>query len=208
MAPPPDGRKSPPLDPDDLAETLAEAPAIRPTAQPADPALQDTAADLGVDLNLVPDYPDLPPPPGLDVDLNHIYDRPEALSAADVASLSRYDPEADRTSVSVKVRAVTEAVRNSVTTPFGKLILTFPVVLLAIALTIVAFTHQEWPFIAAAAVVMPVALLLAYWRYQAWLGHKRYMYRLLESLGEDVSDFDPHKIYRKVGKSMSQKRPR
>ena len=39
---------------------------------------------------------------------------------------------------------------------------------------------------------------MVYWRYQVWLGHKRYMYRLLESLGEDVSDFDPRKVYRKA----------
>jgi type IV secretory pathway VirB2 component (pilin) len=159
--------------------------------------MEETAADM--------DAPAAAPDEA-DVDLNRIYDRPEAVAAADAASLARYDPEAGRTSVAVKVRAVTQAVRNTVATPFGKLVVTLPIILLGISLTIAAVTIQDLPYIIAAVLVMPVSLFLTYWRYQVWLGHKRYLYRLLETLGEDVSDFDPHRMYRKAGKRMAKRK--
>jgi hypothetical protein len=68
--------------------------------------------------------------------------------------------------------------------------------LAGIGLCIAAVTFQNWPWIVAAGIVLPLGGFLMYLRYQAWLGHKRYMYRLLETLGEDVSDFQPHKMYR------------
>jgi hypothetical protein len=208
MAPPPEDpsrnqAKGP--DPSELAETIADAPAIKrrasskPSQKEPDPALDDTAVDADAD--------DDSNDSAAEVDMEGIYDRPEAVAAADVASLYRYDPEAGRTSVAVKVRAVTEAVKNSVATPFGKLIITLPVLLIGTSLTIAAINIQDTPFIVAAAVVMPIALLLVYWRYQIWLGHKRYMYRLLESLGEDMSDYDPRKVFRRAGtKSMKKNR--
>jgi hypothetical protein len=214
MAPPPedpsrDQANRP--DPSELAETIADAPAIRrkagkPSSLPApkkepDPALDDTAVDTDAD--------DDSDDSAAEVDMEGIYDRPEAVAAADMASLHRYDPEAGRSSVAVKVRAVTEAVKNSVATPFGKLIVTLPVLLVGTGLTIAAINIQDTPFIVAASVVMPIALLLVYWRYQIWLGHKRYMYRLLESLGEDMSDYDPRKVFRRAGtKSMKRGRGR
>jgi hypothetical protein len=71
-----------------------------------------------------------------------------------------------------------------------------PVFLAGIALAIAAATLQDWGWIIAAGVVTPLGSVLMYLRYQAWLGHKRYLYRLLETLGEDVSDFDFQKRYR------------
>src|SRR2546425_504866 len=104
--------KEEPVDPTLMAETLADAPAIRvPSASgstdagASDPALlDDTAADL-----------DLGPAPkstGHDADLNDIFDKPNPV--ADAASLTRFDPERGKTNVAIKIRAVTEAVRNTV----------------------------------------------------------------------------------------------
>ena len=132
-----------------------------------------------------------------DVQLDRILDRPQ--TALD-PSLYRYDPEAGRTNVAVKVKAVTEAVGNTLKTPFGKLLYTIPVFLAGVGLSIAAVTYQTWAWVGPAAFVMPLGAALAWWRYQAWLGSKRYMFRLLETLGEDVSDFEMHKRYRKAGK--------
>jgi hypothetical protein len=136
-----------------------------------------------------------------EVQLDKILDRPQAVMDA---SLYRYDPEAGRTNVAVKIKVVSEAVKNTLKTPFGKMLFTIPVFLAGVALTIAAVTYRTWAWIGPAALVMPVGFALAYWRYQAWLGSKRYMYRLLESLGEDVTDFDPHKANRR----LKPKKPR
>lgn len=224
MATPDNGTSRSKADPKEMAETMADAPALRPKGRPtpqakpevradaapirpiaadaSDSAMDETAADVEVDEagesgEAAADE---------DVDLNRIYDRPEVAAAADAASLYRFDPEAGRTSVAVKVKVVTQALRNSVSTPFGKLVVVLPVLLLGISLTIAAINLRDMPWIVAAGLVMPVSLALVYWRYQVWLGHKRYMYRLLETLGEDVSDFDPHKIYRKAGSRAVKRR--
>jgi len=200
-----------------MDETIADIPSPRTRPRPAaaaptpprstppprgelqlrdnDPALDDTVADLNADA----DYRDPADEPA-EIELASVFDRP--TSGIETASLSRFDPEAGRTSVAIKVRAVTVAVKNTVATPFGKLLLTFPVVLIGVSLSIAAITIQDTPYIVAAVLVMPIGLVLAYWRYQAWLGHKRYMYRLLETLGEDVSDFDAAKVYRRTGRKM------
>lgn len=146
-----------------------------------------------------------------DVDLTRIFDRHTSVEDNPAA---RYDPEAGRTNVAVKFTAatevVTQAVRGLVTgalfTPFGKLLLSITVALAGIALIIAAATWQEQWMIIAAAAVTPVALVLVYWRYQTWLGHKRYIYRLLETLGEDVSGFSPDQAYRRT-RVKTTKRP-
>jgi hypothetical protein len=188
-----------PVDPALMAETIADAPAIRPAerAKP-DAALDDTA----VDLQIAGEGPG--PRPKFSHDVEDIYDKPEAVY--DVASLSRFDPERNKQNVAIKIRAVTEAVRNTVTTPFGKLLLAIIVALAGITLTIAAVTLRDTPYVVAAIIVAPIGALLVYWRYQAWLGHKRYMYRLLETLGEDVSEYDPRQVYRRTGKARSPKR--
>ena len=185
------------VDPSLLAETLADAPAIRGSraeqAAPADPGLDDTAVDFGA--------PRATTSPGRSADhdpaLEDIFDKPDAV--ADASSLTRFDPERGKTSVAIKVRAVTQAVRNTITTPFGKLLLAIIFGLAGVTLTIAAVTLRDTPYVIAAILVTPIGALLVYWRYQAWLGHKRYMYRLLETLGEDVSEFDPRRIYRRAG---------
>ena len=192
-----------PVDPSLLAETMADAPAIRfPASKPAapDPALDDTAADL----EIAGERPG--PRPIVPEDVDDLFDKPDPT--ADAASLTRFDPERGKQNVAIKIRAVTEAVRNSVTTPFGKLVIAILFALAGVALTIAAFTLKDTPYVIAAIIITPVGGLLVYWRYQAWLGHKRYMYRLLESLGEDVSEFDPRKVYRRTGSKISGKKRR
>src|SRR5207253_11266499 len=130
--------------------------------------------------------------------------------------LGRYDPEAGKGDVAVKLSAAAEAVAEAVkgvavgafSTPFGRLILSIFVALAGVALVIAAITIQDRWMIGAAAVVAPLGLLLVYLRYQAWLGHKRYIYRLLESLGEDVSDFHPDQVYRKTKVTSAKRRRR
>jgi hypothetical protein len=195
--------KDKPVDPDLMAETIADAPALRPKAnkpKAPDPALDDTAIE---DLEIAGERPG--PKPVFAQDIDDIYDKPEA--AYDTASLSRFDPERGKQNVAIKIRAVTEAVRNTVTTPFGKLLLAIIFGLAGVTLTIAAITLRDTPYIVAAIIVAPIGFLLVYWRYQAWLGHKRYMYRLLETLGEDVSDFDPRRVYRRAGKARSPRKP-
>ncbi|MFM9995433.1 MAG: hypothetical protein ACKVU4_06480 [Phycisphaerales bacterium] len=136
-----------------------------------------------------------------DVDLDSVYDR---LGGKDDASLKRFDPEAGRTSITIKLRAV----RQSLSTPFGRLVMTFPVALAAITVTIFAVNRPEWPLLTAAGVLVPASLVLVYIRYQQWLGHKRYLYRLLETLGEDVSDFDPMRVDRRVKVKRLRRRKR
>ena len=195
------------VDPSLMAETLADAPGIRPVpptsgsaevGASSDPALDDTAVELEGPSDKAPRRPD----PALD----DIFDKPDPT--ADAASLLRFDPERGKTNVAIKIRAVTEAVRNTITTPFGKLLLAGLVALAGVTLTIAAVTLKDTPYIIAAIIVAPVGGLLVYWRYQAWLGHKRYMYRLLESLGEDMSEFDPRRIYRRAGTTSTTSKKR
>jgi hypothetical protein len=194
-----------------MPEPADQNPSLSDTAfdgSPPAPERPRSAAETGADVEYIPPskfkpHPAAPSNNVADVALDEILDRVEASS--DTSSLTRYDPEAGHTNVSVKIRAATEAIRNSVNTPFGKLMSASVIGLAGLSLAIAAFTLQTMPWIIAAAVVAPVGGLLVYWRYQAWLGHKRYMYRLLETLGEDVTDFDPRKVYRKIG---STKKPR
>ena len=193
---------------DDLNETLPEArPVVRRNRPMLDPnrTPEDEVEDLQLGRDILDEtVAELEPaaPSDDDVALDKILDSPQTTFDS---SLTRYDPEAGRTNVSVKIRAATDAVRNTLRTPFGKLLYTIPVFLAGIGLTIAAITYQTWAWIGPAMVVMPLGFVLAYWRYQAWLGSKRYMYRLLETLGEDVTEFDTHKRYRKI-KTTPQRR--
>lgn len=127
-----------------------------------------------------------------DIDLNEVYDRPLPQKTED-ASLKRYDPEAGKMGLAVKIRAV----RQQINTPFGRLALAFPLNLASLSLAIYTFAFPAWWLIAATAIIVPGCGWLLWVRYQQWLGHKRYMYRLLETLGEDVTDWNMERTYRK-----------
>lgn len=136
-----------------------------------------------------------------DMDVEDILDRPAETHDTLPGEL---DPEAGRGSIASKSMAVREAIG----TPFGRLLLATPVALAGIALVIMAATHQTWPYIAAAAVIAPAGAWLVYRRYQDWLGHRRYIYRLLETLGEDVSEFDPDQVARPVKVKVRKRKRR
>lgn len=125
----------------------------------------------------------------LDIDLEQVYDRPQRT---DDASLKRFDPEAGKMGLAVKIRAV----RQQVNTPFGRLVLALVLNLASACLVIYTIAFPIWPLIVAAAIVVPACGWLLWVRYQQWLGYKRYMYRLLETLGEDVSDWNMEQTYR------------
>lgn len=126
-----------------------------------------------------------------DVELEAVLDRPEAVPEALPGAV---DPEAGRMDAASPLQTARAAVR----TPFGRVLMAIPLALAGVALVIMAVTFQTWPYIAGAAVLAPAGLGLLYVRYQRWLGHKRYMFRLLESLGEDVSGFDVASSDRRV----------
>ncbi len=126
-----------------------------------------------------------------EVDLTAAYDRPDRT---DDASLKRFDPEAGKMGIAVKLRAV----RQRVDTPFGRMVIAIPILLASVALGIFAFAFPTWPIITAAGLLVPASAWLLWWRYQQWLGHKRYMFRLLETLGEDVSDWSMDQQYKKT----------
>lgn len=173
-----------------------------PRDLPAD-ALAETRADMEVG-EPEPGHdrgrPGASPPDRLgDIDLDAVYDR---RGDKDDASLRRVDPEAGHSRITVKLRAV----RQSVSTPFGRLVLSFPVALAAITLAIFAAAFPEWPLVAAAGLFVPASGVLVYIRYQQWLGHKRYIYRLLESLGEDVSDWTMDQTYRRTRVRRARRR--
>ena len=127
------------------------------------------------------------------------------LFGHEIVGLDRVDPEAGSMSVA---RLVKQRVKRAARTPGGQLVLSIPVGLLGIALAILAIVHQTTPLIVAAAVVAPPALAAWVVLYRRWLGHKRYAYRLLESLGEDVSGFTPDQMYRVLKTRRPSKRRR
>lgn len=116
----------------------------------------------------------------------------DRLFGHEIVSLDEIDPEAGQLSVAQRVRLARVAAR----TPGGRLVTATPPLFVGIALGIFAVVHQTTPLIVAAGIVTPITLLWWILCYRSWLGHKRYGYRLLESLGEDVSDYSASEKYR------------
>lgn len=125
------------------------------------------------------------------IDLERVFDRASTLEGR----LDRFDPEAGKMGLATRIH---RAVRARMGSHGGRLVIALFLALGGASLVILALEFQTWALIVAASLGAPLTLILLYVRYQQWLGHKRYMYRLLESLGEDVSEFDPGKIYRPV----------
>lgn len=169
-----------------------------PRDTPAD-ALAETKADMDAGGDAA-DEPDAPNRDDVeDIDLESVYDR---RGDKDDASLKRLDPEAGHSRITVKLRAV----RQSISTPFGRLVLSFPVALAAVTLAIFAVAFPEWPLITAAGILVPASGVLVVVRYKQWLGHKRYIFRLLETLGEDVSDWTMDQTYRRTRVRRARRR--
>jgi len=130
---------------------------------------------------------------------DEMFDR---LGVDDAAELE-IDPEAGSGAVAQKVREIRQAAKS----PEGRLVIAVPLGLVGLALIVMAPIWQAQWLIVAAALVGPLSLWLVWRRYQQWLGHKRYSYRLLESLGEDVSDWDASRVYR-VSREIKRARRR
>ena len=174
------------------------ADALREAARRASP---DTEEDDDIDLlaDTVAEEVDLGDPAPLDEDPTY-----DDIYAHDVVALDHTDPEAGRMGVARRVRQV----RKAAATPGGRMVTAVPLTLTGITLAIFALTRQTTPFVAAAAIVTPIALVWQYLCFQRWLGAKRYAYRLLESLGEDVSDFTPDQMYRVIKKQRTRTKRR
>jgi hypothetical protein len=183
------------------AERLARE-AIARRGRPA--PVEESAEDMGDTPALAPDptgLVDLPEGDAVaapDVDYRGAFDR---VHQRETGALDRFDPEAGRMGLGTRIQL---AVRASVRSPFGRFIVAIVLGLGGVSLAIVALTFHNVGLYVAAGVLTPVSLVYLYVRYQQWLGHKRYLFRLLETLGEDVSDFDMNRRYR--GGAKAKKR--
>lgn len=119
-----------------------------------------------------------------EVDLDRVYDRVAAQPSNVTIALN--DDEAGRTRVGGELKR-TQQVRAAVGSAFGRLLQALVLTIIAASLAIFAAFDQRWIWIAPAAIALPLTLWLTTRRYHTWLGHRRYMYRLLDTLGEDVS---------------------
>lgn len=176
------------------AERLAREIIAR-RGRPAPPP-DDAADDMGDTPPLAPDptgLVDLPEGDAEDapeVDYRGAFDR---VHQRETGALGGFDPEAGKMGLGTRIQKV---VRASVRSPFGRFIVAIVLGLGGVSLGIVALTFQTVPLFIAAGILTPASLVYLYLRYQQWLGHKRYIFRLLETLGEDVSDFDMNRRYR------------
>lgn len=172
------------------AERLAREALGRRTSPPAPREIRDEAVE----------DPGATPADGLAaINLDQVFDR----ASAGEGGLDRFDPEAGKMGLATRIH---RAVRARIGSHGGRLVIALLLALGGAALAILALEFRTWPLIAGAGVLTPLSLILLYVRYQQWLGHKRYMYRLLESLGEDVSEFDPDRIYRPVKVRTNRRR--
>lgn len=183
---------------DSSPEPVDRAEALRRAARRADAPREDPLADTGALDETVADEPLVPEG---DLDADPTFDN---LFAHDIVSLDQIDPEAGRMSVARRVRQV----RKAASTPEGQFVLAVPFALGGITLAIFALVYQTTPWIIAGAVVAPLTFYFTWSRFRHWLGHKRYTFRVLETLGEDVSDYTPHQMYRATKVKARAKRRR
>lgn len=125
----------------------------------------------------------------LEQSLDHVEARSAKPGAAQPAPATQapddieFDPEAHYFNVRDK-----QTIRKAVTSDGGQLILAFLAGCVGLAVAIYAAFIQTRPWIIAAAVVTPPALVYAFIRWRLWLGRAPYLYRLLTSLGENADD--------------------
>ena len=108
----------------------------------------------------------------------------DTISAADdYGKAGELDPELDH----VNARKVA-TVRRAVVSTGGQFILGMVAALFGLGLAVYAAAEQSLPLLIAAALIAPPCTYYGYKKYRQWLQNKRYLVRLLESLGEDVSN--------------------
>ncbi|MEM1329829.1 MAG: hypothetical protein AAGG07_04640 [Planctomycetota bacterium] len=149
------------------------ANAEAPTAPSTPRSMRDFAAGFGDEETVI-----LPPPPQ---EADGEFAR---VGAHELTGLDKFDPEAGYSDYQKKV-----TLRKAVSTSFGQLIISGVLMLTGIALTIMAATVQTLPWIIAAAVVLPPAIVVFRKRYKRWVRNRTYLFRLCQSLGEDVSNW-------------------
>lgn len=108
------------------------------------------------------------------------------------ADLFRLAPEGfdfGRTKQSLVVR---QHVRRVLHDSWVRFLISIPLAIVGLTFLLLALTIGSTFLIVGTVVLVPTTWWWCGLRYQRWLDHKRFGYRLLESLGEDVSDWDPY----------------
>jgi len=123
------------------------------------------------------------------------------LGGHDAARIDEIDPELHHHSVRKKRRRAKKVVE----TKFTQMIVAGVASLVGIAFALLAMTWQSQNIIIAACIICPPAFWITWVRYQKWVASKNAMFRLLQTLGEDVSGIDPRtRRQRKVQQIIMQ----
>ena len=156
------------------ASGRTDAPGASGTGSPVPPRTMHEFADAFGEAETVI----LPPEPG-DGESGF-----KPVGGHDLGNLDQVDPESGYHGYHRKI-----TVRKAVSTSFGQLIFATLATLLGVALVIMAATVQTLPWIIAASVVFIPSAFLLRSRYKRWIKNRTYLFRLCQSLGEDVSNW-------------------
>ncbi len=168
---PPDPEDDRPLSPDDAARESPDdigmdaAPVLQDESLFEDPSPSGRARRRTLDGQVVDDY---------DAD-----GEPTAQEL-----IAGTDPEALASSIRHRRRRIRKQIFNA----GSQFVIGLLAALFSLALIILAATVQTRPYIIAAAVVAPPALIFLAFSWRKWLGNAPYVYRLLTSLGEDADN--------------------
>ncbi len=153
------------------------------TRPPDDSDLSDTGVDLDETNAALEDTV-------ADVELDEALDEIEAPAGDHDAELEDggkllegFDPEAHHVNVSQQ-RSVKRAIKSE----GGQFVIGLLVFALALGVLALAATIRTQPWLIAAGVVAPPALIWFFLRWKRWLAGAPYAYRLLTSLGEDADN--------------------
>ena len=158
---------------------------VRLQPDPDDPGLADTVADLDAIAEddtmgdqIVFERPPEPAPPQSPF---------VPIGEHEIAGLDLIDPEWGQYDVSRRITSIRKAVETS----FAQMLVAGVMALAALAIALLAATWQTNELIGLAAVTCPPTFYFTYKRWRRWLAHRRFMFRLLETLGEDTTGIDP-----------------
>ena len=153
------------------------------TQRPEDADLSDTSADLD---ETDPSLEDTV----ADVELDEALDEIEAPTGDHDAELDDgskliegFDPEAHHINVSQKT-----SVKRAIKSEGGQFVIGLLVLAFALGMIALAATIRTQPWLIAAGVTAPPALIWFFLRWRRWLAGAPYAYRLLTSLGEDADN--------------------
>jgi|GEM_PF-3443353 len=119
----------------------------------------------------------------------------------EIAGLDRLDPEWGKYDVSRRITSLRQAVETS----FAQMIFAGIAALVALAVALLAASWQTRALIIAASVLCPPTFVWVYIQWRRWLERKRFLFRLLETLGEDTTGIDPRprRVRRRVPRPIS-----